>query len=241
MGITAATLKTQTKVIVVMVHPGAVLTPFRNSVDAILAAFMPGQEYGNALVDVLWGKVAPTARLPLSFPASQQQFAFTKDQYPGSNIDTGAQTSYSEKLEIGYRYLDAHDLEPAFPFGHGLTYTSFNYTNLHADVKSVNFTLTNIGNRDGVEVPQLYLGFPTQAGEPPKQLKGFRNMKIGAGKSVHVTFPLVPRSFSTWSVDVHDWQVQKGLFQVMVGANSRDIRLHDTIEVVLQDSKEVYV
>jgi beta-glucosidase len=225
-------------VIVVMVHPGAILTPWRDDVDAIFAAFLPGQEYGRAVVDLLWGEVEPTARLPLTLPASEDQLGFTKEQYPGvpredSRPKEGwiTDTTYSEKLEVGYRYYDAHDLEPAFAFGHGLGYTTVTYSDLHADKDKVTFSLHNSGERDGVEVVQLYLGFPSNAGEPPKQLKGFKQVSVKQGESMKVTLPLDARALSIWDVGSHSWQVQHGTFTAMVGASSRDIRLTDTFEV----------
>jgi beta-glucosidase len=229
--VTSACSKTGTKVIVVMTHTGAVLTPWRASVQGIIAAFMPGQEYGNALVDVLWGDVSPTGRLPLTFPARDNQVGFTEAQWPGLDLDKIGHSTYSEKLEVGYRYYDAHNEEPAFPFGHGLSYTQFEYSGLQASRSSVSFTLRNAGDRDGAEVVQLYLGFPQHAGEPPKQLKGFKSVQLAAGASTTVQLPLIDRSVSTWSIEKHNWEVQQGSFSVMVGASSRDIRLNGSFSV----------
>lgn len=218
------------RTVVVMVSPGAVLTPWRDGVDAIISAFMPGQEYGNAVSDVLWGDVAPTARLPLTFPAEENQIGLTPSQWPGVN----KVSTYSEMLEVGYRYYDAHNLEPAFPFGHGLTYgADFEYqaAGLVANRTGVSFSLINSGTKDGREVVQVYLGFPSSAGEPPKQLKAFKIVPVKAGATVPVSLPLTDRSFSTWDVSSHSWQVATGTFQVMIGSSSRDIRLNTTITI----------
>jgi len=115
-----AVAQTQPKTVVAMVHPGPVMTPFRSSVPSILANFMPGQEYGHALMDVLFGRVNPSARLPITFPA-ENQTVLSPAQWPG--YDNTAY--YTEKLEIDYRYYESHGLTPAFPFGHGLSYTTF--------------------------------------------------------------------------------------------------------------------
>jgi len=194
-------------------------------VQGIVAAFMPGQEYGNAVVDLLWGEVEPSARLPITLPAEENQIGLTEQQWPGVDLDTHPHSTYSEKLEVGYRYYDAHKLEPAFAFGFGLGYTSFNYSGLSVSDSAVSFTLWNVGKRQGVAVPQLYLGFPKSAGEPPSQLKGFQPVTLKAGEAKKVTLPLTQRMFSIWDVSKHGWAVQSGEFTVMVGASSRDVRL----------------
>lgn len=109
------------KTVVVAVTPGALLTPWRERVGAILIPMMPGQEYGNAIVDVLFGAVNPGARLPITFPNAENEVNFTQGMYPGKN----GVSVYSEALEIGYRWYNAHSVVPAFPFGHGLSFTSF--------------------------------------------------------------------------------------------------------------------
>lgn len=219
--------KSGTPLVVVMVSPGAVLTPWRANAQGIVAAFMPGQEYGNAVADLLFGDVEPSARLPLTFPAEENQWGFTEAQWPG--IEN--RSVFSEKLEVGYRYYDAHNLEPAFPFGHGLSYTTFTYANLKASQQEVSFTLTNSGTRDGVEVPQLYLGFPNSAGEPPCQLKGFTRVHLSKGQSKQVTLPLNDRAVSIWDTEAGAWSVQPGAFKVFVGSSSRDVRLTGSFEV----------
>lgn len=189
--------------------------------QGIVAAFMPGQEYGNAVVDLLWGDVGPTARLPITFPARENQWGFAEAQWPGVNDHS----AYSERLEVGYRYYDAHGEVPAFLFGYGIGYTTFAYSNLTASRSEVSFTLRNTGQRSGTEVAQLYLGFPSEAGEPPKQLKGFHAATLAAGVAAEVAFPLDARAVSICDVGTHGWAVQKGAFTAYVGANSRDIRL----------------
>lgn len=108
---------------VAMVAPGAVLTPWRGEVDAILHGFLPGLEYGNALADVLLGRVNPSGRLPVTLPTRENEVEFSRQQYPGVK----KQGDYSEQLEVDYRWYTAHNVEPAFPFGHGLSYTTFSY------------------------------------------------------------------------------------------------------------------
>ena len=137
---------------------------------------------------------------------------------------------YDEKLEVGYRWYDAHQVTPAFAFGHGLSYTTFAFSDVKATKSEVTVTVTNSGNLPGAEVAQLYMGFPSAAGEPPQQLKGFKKTKILAkGEATTITFLLNNRSFSTWDATMHAWVKAKGTFNVFVGSSSRDIRGTATI------------
>jgi beta-glucosidase len=213
------------KTVVVAVTPGALLTNW--DVPAIFASIMPGQEYGNAITDLLFGDVNPSARLPVTFPNVENEVRFTADQYPGTN---GVAT-YSERLQVGYRWYDANKVTPHFAFGHGLSYTTFAYSSLTVSNRSITCTVRNSGSRAGAEVAQLYLGFPSAAGEPPQQLKGFQKIQLAAGASGLVTFPLDSRSFSIWNAQTHAWNVVNGQFQVSVGSSSREIHLSGVLAV----------
>jgi len=209
------------RTVVTAVAPGAALTPWRNSVDAITFGFMPGQEYGNALADVLFGDVNPSAKLPLTLPTRENEVNFTESDWPGVGKPQRVAT-YSEKLLVGYRWYDAHGVTPAFPFGHGLSYSTFTLSNLHASRDAVGVLLSNTGTAYGAAAPQLYLTFPAAAGEPPFQLKGFTSIPMPPGTFVNVTFPLDLRSRSIWDVETHSWAEVKGTFGVTVGFSSRD-------------------
>ena len=225
--VSSSCAKNNTPVVVVAVSPGAILTPWRDSVQGLVAAFMPGQEYGNAIADLLFGDVAFEGRLPMTFPTIDNQWGFVEAQYPGIH-DVSV---YTEKLNVGYRYYDTNNLEPAYPFGHGLTYTTFEYSGVKADATSVNLTLKNSGSRDGVEVVQLYLGFPDSAGEPPRQLKSFQRVALAAGASTDVHIALDDRALSIWDTGTHSWAKVSGNFQAYVGRSSRDLRLNATFTV----------
>jgi beta-glucosidase len=214
--------------IVVMYESSATLMPWANQVAAVLMAWYPGQENGNALAQVLFGDVNPSGKLPVSIPPSASQVpTSTTAQWPGIN----GQATYSEALEIGYRWYDANNVTPLFPFGFGLSYTTFGYSNLTVSTVSpsgqvqIGFNLTNTGGQTGAEVPQLYLGFPAAAGEPPKLLKGFQKISLSPGQTQHVTFNLDWEDLANWDATARGWIVTPGSFQVMVGASSRDIRL----------------
>jgi len=212
--------------IVVVNGPGAVLMPWASSVKAILFGFFPGQESGNAIADVLFGEFNPSAKLPISFPVKENDwFSGNPNQYPGTN---GA-VQYSEKLLVGYRWYDAQNIAPLFPFGHGLSYTTFTYSNLQVtgsitSTLTVSVTVTNSGGVVGAEVAQLYLGYPASAGEPPQVLRGFQKLQLAAGAAGTATFTLDKQSISIWDISSGSWKAVSGTFNVFVGSSSRDIR-----------------
>eukprot|EP00413_Alexandrium_margalefii_P039480 CAMPEP_0204586102 /NCGR_PEP_ID=MMETSP0661-20131031/47296_1 /ASSEMBLY_ACC=CAM_ASM_000606 /TAXON_ID=109239 /ORGANISM="Alexandrium margalefi, Strain AMGDE01CS-322" /LENGTH=628 /DNA_ID=CAMNT_0051595715 /DNA_START=27 /DNA_END=1913 /DNA_ORIENTATION=- len=228
-----AVAKANSKTIVVASVPGAVLMPWADSVPAILTNFMPGQQAGHAIADVLFGKVNPSARLPLTFPRAENETQLSPQQWPGvPNPSNPAFNFYTERLLVGYRFYDAHGLQPRFAFGHGLSYTSFAYSGLKVSTSTVSFTVKNVGTVPGSEVAQLYLGFPEAAGEPPLQLKGFKKTRaLGPGQEQEVELKLLPRDLSIWDAGAHAWSLVHGSFKVMVGASSRDIRLRGELTV----------
>ena len=219
------------KTVVAAINPGSVLLPWDEAVAATLLMFVPGLECGHALADVLWGDVNPTARLPITMPNKDNEVEFTKAMYPG--VD--GTSHYSEGLLVGYRYYDHHKIVPKYPFGHGLSFTEFDYSSLEVDSASLvlNFTVTNAGSSlGGATVAQAYLGFPASAGEPPRQLKGFHKTAVlPPGASEHITIELTARDLSTWDVGSHAWAKQSGKFTVEVGESSRDIRLTGSLHV----------
>merc|ERR1712048_369205 len=185
---------------------------------------------GNALSDILYGDVNPSGRLPLTFPNRDNEVNFTQSQYPGVKVPTGLQSTYTEKLEVGYRWYDAHGVTPKFAFGHGLSYSSFEYSHLQVSGLTVSFTVKNTGTRAGNEIPQMYVGFPESAGKPPQVLRGFEKINLAAGATQKVSFKLTSGDLSVWDVKMHAWTPVQGSFQVGVGASSRDIRLRGTLK-----------
>lgn len=228
---------------VIVVKTGsAVLMPWVDQVPAIVEAWYPGEEDGNAVADVLFGAVNPSGRLPVTFPKRLEDLpARTPEQYPG--IDGAAK--YSEGIFVGYRYYDANNIAPLFPFGHGLSYTAFKYENLRITKVSTAPTpnydpalvaeldLTNTGNRDGAEVVQLYLGLASSDAmpEPPKQLAGFVRATLKRGEKTHIKIVVPARSLAYWDTASHDWKIARGDVQAMIGASSRDIRLRGHFEL----------
>ena len=216
---------------IVVLNTGApVLMPWVAKVQGVLEAWYAGQEDGDAIAAVLFGDVNPSGKLPMTFPASDSQGPLrTQAQFPGINNES----EYSEKLKVGYRYYDANNLTPLFPFGYGLSYTKFSYSNLSIWPNSgspkgtvtVSVKVTNTGRRAGSDVVQLYVGFPPSAGEPPKLLKGFQKVTLSAGQSQRVSFRLNSSAFSYWDTTVHNWIVPSGTFQIFVGNCSRYLPL----------------
>lgn len=232
----AAVAKVNPKTIVVLKSGSAILMPWLDSVAAVLEAWYPGEEDGHAVADVLTGAVDPSGKLPLTFPKSvDQTLAAHPEQYPG----VGGTVHYSEGIEVGYRAYAADNVTPLFPFGFGLSYTTFGFSDLKtsklpgAANVAVSFKVTNTGKRAGAEVAQLYLGFPAiaEGNEPPIQLKGFRKVMLNPGESKTVELKLDARSFSYWSEKSHAWQIAPGVFRVMVGDSSVETPLKEMIKV----------
>ncbi len=211
---------------IVVLHTAApVLMPWLADVAGVIEAWYPGQESGNAIAAVLFGDVDPGGRLPMTFPASESQGpAAHLAQYPG----TGGEVHYDEGIDVGYRWYDSVDHTPLFPFGYGLSYTSFSLDRLHVTRRHrryrVSVRVTNTGTRAGVAVVELYVLFPALTGEPPNQLKAFDKVVLAPGKRTHAKMLLDSSSFATWSTADHRWTVvPSGPYVVRVGTSSRDL------------------
>ncbi len=227
---------------VVVVDAGApVAMPWLSQAGAVLDAWYPGESNGTALGAVLFGKVDPGGHLPVTFPKTLSQVpASSQSQFPGVN----GQVNYSEGIDVGYRYYDANSETPMFPFGYGLSYTSFRFSNLKITPASVqnstsgpgatscgcdgqsssqatvSATVTDTGKVAGSDVAQLYLGDPGVAGEPPRQLKGFDKVNLQPGQSKSVSFTLNGHDISYWDDAANGWVVPDGQFHVYVGDSS---------------------
>ncbi|TML00154.1 MAG: glycosyl hydrolase [Actinobacteria bacterium] len=241
---------------VVVLETGApVLTPWRESINALLEAWYPGQDGGTAIAHVLFGDSDPGGRLPATFPKSEADLPTAPGgaaQYPGTvtpeyECELHAwvpcpyyQEFYKEGVLMGYRWYDNQRIEPAFPFGFGLSYTHFRFGELTVTPGSgpepsatVNVTVTNTGARSGWAVPEVYLSLPSLSGvpQPPEQLKGFAKVALARGQSQRVSVPLNARSFSFWSDAANGWRVAPGCVKVRVGSSSRKLPLVGKIAV----------
>ncbi|MCW2777698.1 MAG: glycosyl hydrolase [Frankiales bacterium] len=228
----AAVAAANPRTVVVLNTGGPVLMPWLSQVSAVLEAWYPGQEDGNAIAALLFGDVDPSGKLPQTFPKRVQDLpATTAEQWPG----VGGHATYSERLEVGYRWFDAHGITPLFPFGHGLSYTRFRYgpatVRRTASGADVSFDLTNTGGRAGAEVAQVYVAPPASAGEPPKALAGYEKVPLRPGETRRVTVHVPERSFQHWSTAAHGWVTSAGRTGVLVGASSRDLRSRTSLLV----------
>jgi beta-glucosidase len=226
--------------IVVLNTGGPVVMPWLHHVKGLLEAWYPGQQDGNAIAALLFGDVDPSAKLPETFPASEKDLPTqTPLQYPGViGSDGFPHAVYSERLLVGYRWYDAKNISPLFPFGFGLSYTTFGLRGLRvARVQNpgsgvtVSFEVLNTGSRVGAEVAQLYVADPRRTGEPPKQLKGFTKVFLKARRQMLVTLALDYRSFAYWNTSANGWRVMAGCYGLMIGRSSRDLPLRATVAV----------
>ncbi|WP_018756819.1 beta-glucosidase [Paenibacillus terrigena] len=225
----------QSNVIVVLMNGSAIEMPWINQAKSILEAYLGGQAAGGAIADLLFGEVNPSGKLTETFPmklSDTPSFLF----FPGE----GNRVEYREGIFVGYRYHDTKQVKPLFPFGHGLSYTTFEYSNLVMDNKgikdtdtvNVHLTVQNRGSRTGKEVVQLYVrDVQSTVMRPFKELKGFTKIELQPGEKKTVTFKLDHRSFAYYNVDIKDWYVESGNFEIMIGRSCEDILLSDTIHV----------
>ena len=214
------------KTVVVLETGGPVLTPWANQVGSILAAWYPGTAGGGAIANLLFGKINPSGHLPASFPKSAEQL-------PHPAAPNAGDTIYAEGATVGYKWYDMKGLEPQFPFGHGLSYTSFGYSGLAANAAgagvSVRFTVRNTGKVAGKAVPQIYVA--RKGWEAPKRLGAFSKLALAPGASRIVTVTVDPRLLATWDDSAHAWRIAPGAYDVMLAASSRDIKQTVTVQV----------
>ncbi|MBR2162800.1 MAG: glycoside hydrolase family 3 C-terminal domain-containing protein [Bacteroidales bacterium] len=224
------------KLVVVNISGSAVAMPWADKADAIVQGWYGGTETGNALADVLTGKVNPSGRLPFSVPFKYEDGPIkTEAQYPGIKAegDEFWQTHYSEGVYVGYRWYASKNIPVQFPFGHGLSYTTFEYSNAKAAKPSmtadgtlkVSVDVANTGKYDGAEVVQLYIA-DTEASidRPAKELKGFEKIWLKAGEKKTVTFEIDAEDLSYFDAAKHEWVAEPGEFKALLGSSSEDVR-----------------
>jgi beta-glucosidase len=219
------------RTVVVLQTGGAVKMPWLDKVAAVLQMWLPGDSIGPATAKLLFGDLEPGGRLPITFPRDETQGpARQARQYPGTLDAVGAVDTayYDEGIFIGCRYWDQYKQSPLFPFGHGLSYTTFDIKGVAVRPAAgggatVSATVTNTGSRAGVEVVQVYLGFPEAAASAPRQLKGFEKVTLKPGESRTIQIGLDADAFKYWDEQRNGWVKAAGDYTVMVGRSSRDI------------------
>lgn len=214
--------------IAVVLHCGAsVETPWVGSCKALLWAALGGQAGAGATVDLLTGKKTPCGKLAETWPVRYEDTP-AKNHFGGK----GRTVEYREGLFVGYRYHQAAGVAPAFPFGFGLSYTTFEYSDLKVDEKEVSLTVTNTGKVAGAEVVQLYVSKPdTALVGPRQQLKGFAKVALAPGESKTVSIPLDDKAYRYWNVKTDKWEIEGGDYELLVGASCEDIRLRAAVTV----------
>lgn len=227
----AAVVAANPRTVVVLANGGVVELPFAGDVPAILEGWLGGQAGGSAIADVLYGTVNPSGRLAETIPLKLSDTPAYLN-FPG---DFG-HVRYGEGLFVGYRWYDARDAEVRYPFGHGLSYTTFGYSDLSvaADASgiTVRVTVTNTGDRAGREVVQVYTGLAASGAQrAPREIKAFANVALEAGESRQVEIAVRHEDLAYWDIRVDRWVVEPGAYSVEVGASSRDIRLSAVVEV----------
>jgi hypothetical protein len=220
------------KTIVVLEGTMVEMDSWLDQVPAVLQAWYPGMEGGNALAGILFGDVNPSGKLPCTIPKRLEDSpAHALGAYPGVN----GTVTYSEGLLVGYRWFDTKNIEPQFPFGFGLSYTTFEYSNLklvesnddaNGTILTAQFEIKNTGSRAGAEVAELYVHQNNPSlPRPEKELKGFAKVFLKPGETQNVSIPLDKNAFAFYNPDQKSWVAEKGAFQISVGGSSRDLPL----------------
>jgi beta-glucosidase len=227
------------RTVVVLETGGPCLTPWAEKVAAIVESWYPGNRGGEAIAGVLFGEVNPSAKLPITFPASESDlprpsivgFPDTDEMgvAMGSVQPRMLDVDLSEGLNVGYKWFDSRGKTPRYPFGFGLSYTTFAYSNLRVEKgKTVraDFHVKNTGKRSGTEIAQVYVGLPPKAGEPPRRLAAWALVPLEPGEDKTVAVEIDPAALSIWDVKLGRWRVPAGVYQVYAGPSSRDLPLH---------------
>src|SRR6266567_649762 len=215
-------------IIVVVTSGGGVdMTSWIDKVAGVVEAWYPGQEGGTALAEILLGDVNPSGHLPVTFERRWEDNPTHDNYYPA---DSSNRVVYKEGIFVGYRGYEHNKTKPLFPFGYGLSYTNFKYSNLKSDERQVSFDVTNTGTVPGDSVPQVYISAENSTvPRPVKELKGFARVTVEPGKTRRVTVQLAPRSFAYYDVNQKQWRADKGDHDVLVGSSSEQIELRGKI------------
>lgn len=213
------------KTIVVLSCGCSVDLRWAKDADAVLYACLSGQAGAAAIVNILYGNVNPSGKLAETFPEKYEDCS-SAAHFPGKKMTV----EYRESVYVGYRYYDTVNIHTAYPFGHGLSYTKFTYSELTTDGESVSFKIANVGGRDGAEVAQLYVGKKnSDIFRPAKELKGFKKVFLNAGESAVITIPFDDKTFRYFNVRTNRWETEDGEYEIYIGSSSTDIRLETTL------------
>ena len=233
----AAVLKANPKTVVVLMGGGPIdMNSWIAQTPAILQAWYPGMEAGNALAKILFGEVNPSGKLPMTFPKKlEDNPSYVLGEYPGDTAKT-LQVNYFDDIYVGYRYYDTYKVKPQFAFGHGLSYTSFQYSDLKltgsGKKASASFTVKNTGKTAGAEIAQLYVHQQkSMLPRPEKELKGFEKIELAAGEQKTISINLNEDAFRYFNDAKNEWVMDPGAFDILVGSASDAVKLKATINL----------
>ena len=226
-------LRVQPNTVIVLHNGSPVEMPWLPDVKGVLEAYLGGQAGGSAVANILFGKANPSGKLAETMPIK------LADNPAHLNFGDGDKTFYQEGIYVGYRYYDAKEMDVAFPFGHGLSYTTFSYSNLAtdkteisgSDTLTVSVDVTNTGHIAGKETVQLYVDLTGSCRRPGKELKGFEKITLEPGETKTVSITLDKRSFAWYNTEIKDWYAANGTYELLIGASSRDIRLTAQVQM----------
>jgi beta-glucosidase len=245
-GLIAQVAAANPRTVVVLETGTAVLMPWLDKVGGVLEAWYAGSKGADAVANVLFGNVNPSAKLPMTFPRSEADLPHPElVKPPDGGEDAGAKVKpedakpiftvhYTEGLEVGYKWYDAKNKLVLFPFGYGLSYTTYEYSDLKVKAgkePTVSFTVKNSGARAGAEVAQVYVALPAAAAEPPKRLAAFSKVQLNPGESRELSLPINPRELSIYDETTSGWKQVPGSYTFMVGGSSKDLPLHQEINL----------
>jgi len=234
------------RTIVVLETGTAVTMPWIDKVSGVVEAWYAGSKGADAIANVLFGDVNPSAKLPMTFPRSEADLPHPKMVTPPPRAQGAGPVArpgeakatfsvdYDEGLKVGYKWYDAENKPVLFPFGFGLSYTSFGYSDLQVkpgNETTVSFTVKNTGKRAGAEIAEVYAALPASAGEPPKRLVGWAKVQLNAGESKQVSVTVQPKYLSIFDETQNAWRLLPGSYDFMVGGSSKDLPLHQTLSI----------
>ena len=222
-----AIAQVNTNVVGIISAGASIEMPWHHCCKAILHGYLCGQAGASALLDIVTGKVNPSGRLNETYPLRYEDTPAFRN-YPSQQRCS----QFRESIYVGYRYYDTSKVRVLFPFGFGLSYTEFTYSDIAVDEKGAHFTITNVGKYDGAEVAQLYIGMrDSKIFRADKELKGFKKVFLKAGESRQVTIPFDDKTFRYWNTATNSWEKEAGTYEIMVGTSVADIRLIESLSV----------
>ncbi|MBR1532646.1 MAG: glycoside hydrolase family 3 C-terminal domain-containing protein [Eubacterium sp.] len=235
--------KVNPNIVVVLAGGSVIHLPWANEVKGILNSSLGGQAGGTAVANIVTGKVNPSGKTCETYPLTYEDNP-TYNNFPGGPVTS----EHRESVYVGYRYYDTAKKDVLFPFGYGLSYTDFEFSDLHLSSRNlkddktltVSFKIKNIGKTDGAEVAQIYVkDKESTIYRPEKELRAFKKIYLKAGEEKEVTVELSKRAFAFWNINIHNWMVETGEFEILAGSSSRDIKMKDTVLVESTDIADI--